>query len=157
MQNSDNDKNNKSDTNRSPNLGQTTRPSNNQQEKENLLKCELCCPAKHRINLKENEKNEKYLYPAKELKNTVDNETDHDTNYNGYSCYSYQSIDKATRIRGKKKLSGANPNYSIIKNGQNTEGRSGDLRRFAVTETPVRNHQSTLVWKTRKAIYNMQP
>ena len=34
---------------------------------------------------------------------------------------------------------------SIIKVGQNTEKRSGDLRRLAVTQTPVKNHQLTLV------------
>ena len=28
----------------SPNLGQTTRPSNNQQQKKNLPNCRLCCP-----------------------------------------------------------------------------------------------------------------
>ena len=33
------------DTNGSPNLGQTTRPNNNQQKKENLQNCGLCCPA----------------------------------------------------------------------------------------------------------------
>ena len=32
------------DTNGSLNLGQTTRPYNNQQEKENLQNCALCCP-----------------------------------------------------------------------------------------------------------------
>ena len=32
------------DTNGSPNLSQTTLPSNNQQEKENLPKCGICCP-----------------------------------------------------------------------------------------------------------------
>ena len=29
------------------------------------------------------------------------------------------------------------PNYSIIENGQNTEKSPGDLRRLAVTQTPV--------------------
>ena len=36
--------------NRSPNLSQTTRPYNNQQKKENLQNCGLCCP--HWIKLK---------------------------------------------------------------------------------------------------------
>ena len=31
---------------------------------------------------------------------------------------------------------------------QNTEKSPGDLRRFAVTQTTVENHQLTLVWKT---------
>ena len=33
-----------------------------------------------------------------------------------------------------------------------SRGRPGDLKRLAVTQTPVRNHQLTLVWKTRKGI-----
>ena len=43
------------DTNESLNLGQTTKPCN-QQEKENFLNCELGCPADHGVKLKENEK-----------------------------------------------------------------------------------------------------
>ncbi len=30
----------------------------------------------------------------------------------------------------------------------------GDWRRLAVTQTPVRNHRLTLVWKTRKGVNN---
>ena len=37
-------------------------------EKENLQNCRLCCSAEHRINLKENEKKDKYLDHARELK-----------------------------------------------------------------------------------------
>ena len=37
------------------------------------------------------------------------------------------------------------PNDSIAKNGQNPEKSSGDLRRLAVTQTPVKNHQLTLM------------
>ena len=42
------------------------------------------------------------------------------------------------------------PNNNIIGNGQNTEKSPGDLRRLAVTQTPVKNHQLTLIWKTLK-------
>ena len=41
-------------------------------------------------------------------------------------------------------------NYCIIENGQNTEKSTGDLRRLAVTQTPVKNHLLTLMWKTLK-------
>ena len=44
------------------------------------------------------------------------------------------------------------PNYSIIEIGLNTEKCPGDLKRLDVTQTPVRNHCLTLVWKTRKGI-----
>ena len=40
------------------------------------------------------------------------------------------------------------PDPSIVKIGQNTEKSPGDLGRLAVTQTPVRNYPSPLVWKT---------
>ena len=46
---------------------------------------------------------------------------------------------------GNKRTSGDHPNYYIIENGQNTEKSPGDLRRLAVTQTPVINHQLTLM------------
>ena len=35
----------------------------------------------------------------------------------------------------------------IIENDQNTEKGPGDLRILAVTQTPVKDHQLTLMWK----------
>ena len=52
-------------TNRSPNLGQKTRPYNTQQKKENL---QNAVSADHKIKLKEWEKKDKYLDLARELK-----------------------------------------------------------------------------------------
>ena len=37
------------------------------------------------------------------------------------------------------------PNDSIAEDGQNTEMSPGDLRRLAVTQTPVKNHQLILM------------
>ena len=45
-------------------------------------------------------------------------------------------------------MNGDHPNDSIIEDGQNTEKGPGDLRRLAVTQTPVKSHQLTLMWKT---------
>ena len=56
------------DTNWSPNFGQTTRLSCNQQEKENLQNCVLAFPVDHRVKLKENEKRDKYVDLTRELK-----------------------------------------------------------------------------------------
>ena len=42
-------------------------------------------------------------------------------------------------------MSGNPPNYSIIENGQNTEKSPRDLRRLAVTQTPVKDHQLMLM------------
>ena len=56
-------------TNGSPNLGQKTRPYNNQQKKKNISKIvDFAVPADHRIKLKECEKRDKYLDLARELK-----------------------------------------------------------------------------------------
>ena len=62
-------------TNGSPNLGQMSRPYNNQQKKKEKKKRKRICkivdfavPADHRINLKECEKKDKYLDLARELK-----------------------------------------------------------------------------------------
>ena len=41
--------------------------------------------------------------------------------------------------------SGFHPNYYIIENGRNTEKNPGNLRRLAVTQTPVKDHQLTLI------------
>ena len=43
------------------------------------------------------------------------------------------------------RTSGDHPNDSTIEDGQNTKKRPGDLRRLAVTQTPVKNHQLTLM------------
>ena len=37
------------------------------------------------------------------------------------------------------------PNDSIAENGQNPETSSGDLKRLAVTQTPVKNHRLILM------------
>ena len=42
-------------------------------------------------------------------------------------------------------MTGDHPNDGIIEDGQNTEKSPGDLRRFAITQTPVKNHQLKLM------------
>ena len=37
--------------------------------------------------------------------------------------------------------SGEHPNYSIVEIGQNTEKSPGDLRKLAVTQTPINDNQ----------------
>ena len=51
---------------------------------------------------------------------------------------------KGTGGLGSWRTSGDHPNYIIVKNIQNTETDTEDLRRFAVTQTPVKDHQLTL-------------
>ena len=56
-------------THGSPNLGQKTRPFNNQQQKKRICKIvDFAVLADHRIKLKESEKKDRYLDLARELK-----------------------------------------------------------------------------------------
>ena len=58
---------------------------------------------------------------------------------------SNKRITKGTGGFGSWRTSGDHPNYYIIENGQNTEKSPGHLRRAAVTQTTVKNHQLTLM------------
>ena len=63
----------------------------------------------------------------------------------GVSCYSHQRIIKGTGGLVYKRTSGDYPNNYIFENGQNTEKSPGDLRRLAITQTSVKDHQLTLM------------
>ena len=75
----------------------------------------------------------------------MEHESDGDTNCNWCTWYSHQRIGKGTGRIGNKNTSGDHPNNSTVKIGQNTEKSPGDLRRLAVTQTPVKDHQLMLV------------
>ena len=45
---------------------------------------------------------------------------------------------------GSWRPSEAHPNNSIIENVQNTEKSPGELRRLAVTQSPVKDHQRNI-------------
>ena len=47
---------------------------------------------------------------------------------------------KGTGGLGSWGTSGDHPNWYIIENGQNTEKSPGDLRRPAVTQSPMKDH-----------------
>ena len=79
------------------------------------------------------------------IKKTMELESDSDTNCNLRTRYSHQRIGTETGGLGNKRKSGDHPNYSIFEIGQNTEKSPGNLRRLAVTQTPVKNHRLTLV------------
>ena len=70
------------------------------------------------------------------------------TNCDWCFWYSNERIIKETGGLGIWRTIGDHPNYSIIENGQNTEKSPGDLKRLAVTQTPVKDHQLTLIRKT---------
>ena len=80
--------------------------------------------------------------------NNNNNRDQGDTNYSWCTWDNPQRICKGTRGIGNKRTSEDHPNYSIIKIEQNTKKSPEDLRRLAVTQTPVEDHQLTLEWKT---------
>ena len=59
-----------------------------------------------------------------------------------------QRINEETGRLGNKRTSRDNPDYGIIKIGQNTEKSPGDLRWIATTHTPMKDHRITLAWKS---------
>ena len=75
----------------------------------------------------------------------MEHEIDGDTNCNWCVRYNYQRLVSRTIGFGNMNTSSDNPNYSIFNVCQNTEKSPGDLRRLAVTRTPVINHLLILV------------
>ena len=55
---------------------------------------------------------------------------------------------KKTETTGNRNMNQDSPSYSIVKIGQNAEKSTGGLRRRAVTQTPVKDHQPTLECKS---------
>ena len=106
--------------------------------------------ADHRIKLKECEKKDKYLDLAMNWKKTMEHEGDNYANCDWCFWYSDWRNIKGTGGLGSWRLSRDHPNDSIIENGQNTEKSPGDLRRLAVTQTPMKNYQLTPMLKTLK-------
>ena len=54
-------------------------------------------------------------------------------------------IDTKNGGFGSKRMNGDHSNYYIIENGQNNEKTLGDLKRLAVTQTPVKDPQLMLM------------
>ncbi len=75
----------------------------------------------------------------------MEHESDDYTNCNWYPWYCHKKVDTRTGGLGNKRTSGDHPNYGIIKISQNTKNSPGDLRRLAVTQTPVKDHQLMLM------------
>ena len=74
----------------------------------------------------------------------MERESDNYTNCDWCFWHSHQRIIKGTEGLENKRSSGYYPNNYIIENIENTEKSPGDLRRHAVTQTPVKDHQLKL-------------
>ena len=77
-------------------------------------------------------------------------EGDDDINWNWLAQYDPQKLGKGVETNWKSEIDWNHPNNSSTKIGQNTEKSSGNLGRLAITQTPVKDHQLTLMRKTRK-------
>ena len=138
-------------THGSPNLGQKTRPYNNQQKKRISKIVDFAVSTDHRIKLKECEKKDKYLDLTRELKKlwimwvTIV----------PIVIGTFGTVTKGLlKGLGGWRTSGDRPNDSIIKNGQNTEKSPGDLRRLAVTQTLVKKPSANADVKNSKGVNN---
>ena len=84
----------------------------------------------------------------------MEHEDDSVTSCNWCTWNNPQKINKGTRWLRNKKTSGDHSNYSIIKISQNTEKSPGDLSWLAAIQTPEKDHQLMLGWKTCKEQYH---
>ena len=80
----------------------------------------------------------------------MEHEGDDYTDRDWWIRNSNKRVIKEIGGRGTWWMSGDHPNYSITENCQNTEKSPGDLRRLAVSQTPVKDHQKTLLGKILK-------
>ena len=126
--------------------------SNNQQEKENLPNCGLCCLSWPQRKKSKTTKRKISIWILPGSWKIKEHESGSYTNCNWCSWYSHQRIDKRIGGLGNERTSRDHPNYSIIKISLNAEKSPGDWRRLDVTQILVRNNQLTLVWKTLKGI-----
>ena len=107
----------------------------------------LAIPADHKLKIKENEKKRQIL---RSCERTKKHEGDSDTSCNWCTWNDPQRLSKRVGGVGNQRKSQNHPNYSIVEVSQDTENSPGDLRRFAITQTPVKDHHLTLRWKTCK-------
>ena len=136
-------------TDGSPNLNQKTRPYNNQQQKKKKKRIfhilDFAVLADHRIKLKEYEKKDKYLDLARELKKLWNMKVTIRPIVIGAFGTETKGLLKVNEDFEVDRRVETIPNDNIIENGQNTKKSLGHLRRLAVTQTPVKDHQPKLM------------
>ena len=101
-------------------------------------------------NLQNNNNNNKYLDLARELKKLWNMKVTIVLIVIGAFGTITKGLLKRLGGLGSWRTSRDYLNDSIAENSQNPETNPGDLRRIAVTQTPVKNYQLILMWKTLK-------
>ena len=145
-------------TNRLPHLGQTTRPliinkkKKKKKKKRNYRIVDFDVSADLSVKLKESKNRDKYLELARERRALWNMKLTVVPIVIRAFVRVFKGLVHGTGRLGNKRVSTEHLNYSIIMIHQNTEKRLGHLRKFALTQTPVRWHQFPLVWKTLKRV-----
>ena len=141
-----------SDSSERPSANSCVKYQNNNNKNNNNNKLvNFAIPSDHRVKLKEREKKDEYLNLARNLKKLLNMKM----KILPIVISALGTVTKdwqKNRGLGNKRTRGDNPNYSLVEIGQNTEKSTGDLRRLAVTQTPMKDHQITLMWKTWKGV-----
>ena len=96
---------------------------------------------KHCENQRKQKQRQVFRHCQRSMK-AEEHESDGDTNC---SWRNSQRLGKGTGRVTKKRTNRDNPKYSMVDIDQNTEKRTEDQMRFAVTQTPVKDHHLTLV------------
>ena len=105
-------------------------------------------PVDHRVKIKENGKKDKYLNLARVLRklwNIRGMVIPIVVGMFGTVSKGFEMGELLIRIWTKM-----NPDYNIVKIGQNIEKSPRYLKRLADSQTPMKDHQLTLAWKTHK-------
>ena len=110
-------------------------------KKVEFLNCGLRCFDWPQSKIERKWKEKSVPRPYLGTEKTVEQENDSYTNWHLCFWYSHQRTRTRTGGLGNKWTSEDHPNHCIIKNVQNTEKSSRDLKRLTVTQTPVENYQ----------------
>ena len=105
--------------------------------------------ADHRIKLKEREMKDKYFDLACELKKLSNMKV----TIIPIGIGAFGTVTKGL-LKWLEDLKVEGRVEAINENGQNTEESPEDLGRLAVTQTPVKDHYLTLMWKTLRVNNN---
>ena len=101
-------------------------------------------PADLSVNIKENEKRDKYLDLARIFKKLWNMRM----TMIPIVIIPQKLVKGAGRV-GNWRMNWDRPNYGIVEISQHTEKSPGDLRRLTAIQTLVKDHQLTLMWKTQ--------
>ena len=117
--------------------------------KKNLPSCAFDCSARPLSENKRKRKDKQILEFYQRAVKAEEHEGDSDTNCHWCTWNSRQKLGKKTgKIENKKNR--YNPNDSDVMIGLNTQKSPGDWSKLTVIQTPVKDDQLKLVWKTCK-------